>query len=77
MYINLFWFLLSLAIGLAYVYVYNPPKHIIYKFPSPINASNTIYRDKSNMCYKFESKVTECPIDKSLIKEQPIYDELY
>jgi len=77
MYINLFWFILSLTIGLFYVYITNPPKNIIYKFPSPLNTENTIYKDNSNLCFKFESKRSECPIDKSLIKEQPNYDEIY
>jgi hypothetical protein len=77
MYINLFWFLLSFTIGLFYIYITNPPRNIIYKFPSPINSKNTIYRDNSNLCYKFVSTRSECPINKELIKEQPDYEEIY
>jgi len=77
MYINIFWFLIALTIGFAYVYITSPPKNIVYKFPSPVNATNTIYQNKDNKCYKFESKVTECPANTSLIKEQPLFEEAF
>ena len=77
MYINIFWFLASLTIGLLYVYITNPPKNIIYKFPSPLNSNQTIYKDNSNLCFKFKSERVACPVNKDLIKDQPHQEEIY
>ena len=43
-----------------------------FKYPTPENANSTIYKDKSDNCYKYEVDEVDCPNDKSKIKEQPI-----
>lgn len=75
--ISPFWFILSFAIGMFFCYIYTPAPKIIVKFPSPENADTTVYKDNNNTCYKYKAEKTQCPIDKSLIKEQPISIEDY
>jgi hypothetical protein len=44
------------------------------KFPSPNNAGTITYRDEEENCYKYKAERVECPLDKSLIKPQPIVE---
>lgn len=60
-YVNPYYFLISFAIGILVVYVMEPPKQIIRKFPSPDNFRTTIYKDEhSDSCYRFDVEETEC-----------------
>lgn len=69
------YFFISFAIGLLLCYVFNPKPDVVLKFPSPYNAGQVLYRDKAEGCYKYEASKVECPIDKSLIKPQPIHED--
>ena len=68
------YFFLAFAIGLLLCYVTNPKPEVIVKFPSPYNAGQIIYKDKADSCYKYNASKVECPIDKNLIKPQPLQD---
>jgi len=69
------YFIVSFAIGILYVYMYQPEKKIVYKFPNPNNL-NTIYKDKNDACYKFEIEETNCnEVREKLIKEHPILED--
>ena len=70
-----FYFFVSFAIGLFFVYILTPPPNVIVKFPSPYNAGKITYRDKSDTCYVYKADRVECPIDKSKIKPQPLYED--
>jgi len=67
-----FYFFLSFAIGLFAIYIFTPPPQVVVKFPSPYNAGNTIYTDEAEQCYVYNFDKSSCPMDKSLIKPQPI-----
>lgn len=54
------------------VYITTSPPKIIIKYPTPFNAETTIYKDKADNCYKYESKKAECPTDESKIKDTPL-----
>ena len=41
------YFIVSFAIGILYVYMYQPEKKIVYKFQNPNNL-DTIYKDKND-----------------------------
>lgn len=69
------YFFISFAIGILLCYLMKPLQKVVVKFPSPNNAGNVIYKDKSDSCYKFDVSNVECPIDKSLIKDQPIQED--
>tara|TARA_B100000925_G_C21812991_1_gene389603 strand:- start:189 stop:461 length:273 start_codon:yes stop_codon:yes gene_type:complete len=70
--INTKWFLLSFAIGLFLVYCSAPKPEIIIKYPTPDNASHTIFKDDIDNCYKFDVEQVKCPTDKKLINNIPI-----
>jgi len=71
-FISLKIFLISMAVGLLFVYLSNPEPTIIYVYPTPDNAGQIEYRDKADNCFKFEAKEVQCPSDKKLIKTIPI-----
>lgn len=65
-------FLISLAIGLFYVYVVVPAPHVIVVYPTPDNSSEFQFKDSANNCFEYEAKEIKCPSDKTLIKDIPI-----
>ena len=71
-YVSIKIFITSLAIGLLYVYLFNPDPTIIYVYPTPDNVGQVEYKDKANNCFQFEANEVSCPKDKSKIKTIPI-----
>lgn len=65
-------FLLSLALGLLFVYLSSPTPTIIYVYPTPDNVNRIDYKDKASNCFKFKSEEVKCPSDTSLIKKIPV-----
>lgn len=66
-YIDPFFFLVALFIGLAYTYLFTSPPRMVIKYPTPFNIKDTVYVDENNVCYKYKIKEVECPKDKSNI----------
>lgn len=66
------YFFLAFAIGILYCYIVSPKPQLIMKFPSPYNAGKITYTDKADNCYKYKADKVDCPVDKSVIKDQPI-----
>ena len=64
-------FFISLFFGLLMCYVLTPPPTIVFRHPTPDNL-DTIYKDNSHNCYKYELDMVECPKNKSKIKNHPI-----
>ena len=71
-YINIPVFLISLAIGLLFVYLFQPELSVIYVYPTPNNNNKIQYKDKADNCFKFNSEEVECPKDITKIKKIPI-----
>jgi hypothetical protein len=71
-YISFKIFMISLAVGLLYVYLSSPDPTIIYVYPTPDNVGNIEYKDKADNCFQFEANEITCPSDKSKIKTIPI-----
>ena len=65
-------FLLSLALGLLFVYLSSPTPTIIYVYPTPDNVNRIDYKDKASNCFKFKSEEVKCPSDTNLIKKIPV-----
>ena len=65
------YFFVAFAIGMLVVYLTKPTPELIVKFPSPQNANNLVYK-QDDTCFKFMASKEQCPMDKSLIKPQPI-----
>jgi len=73
--IKVLYFFIAFAVGLLLCYITNPKPTVIVKFPSPYNAGQILYKDKSDSCYKYNASKVSCPLDKDLIKPQPIYED--
>jgi hypothetical protein len=58
-------FLISLAIGLLFVYLSSPAPTAIFVYPTPDNAGQIHYKDKAGTCFKFDSHEVMCPKDGS------------
>ena len=71
-YINFPVFLVPLAIGILFVYLFQPELNVIYVYPTPDNQNKILYKDKTDNCFKFNTEEVECPDDKTKIKNIPI-----
>ncbi|MHC5089312.1 MAG: hypothetical protein ACYSOT_06875 [Planctomycetota bacterium] len=71
-YINFPVFLVSLAIGILFVYLFQPELNVIYVYPTPDNQNKILYKDKTDNCFKFNAEEVDCPDDKTKIKNIPI-----
>ena len=64
-------FIISLSIGLLFVYLSTPPPTIIYVYPTPENINKVEYKDKADNCYQFSSTEVSC-VNTEDIKTIPI-----
>ena len=71
-YINPYYFMISLCIGFFFVYILTPTPDIVLQYPTPENSGKIVYKDKADVCYKYDAKEVNCPSDKSLIVDQKI-----
>jgi len=60
-YINFRIFLISLAVGLFYIYISDEYKHTIVIYPTPDNMDEYQFKDKSNNCFSYEMNEVKCP----------------
>ena len=65
-------FIISLAIGLLFVYLTEAPKQVIYIYPTTENIDKFTYRDEADNCFKYMSNRVKCPSDSKQITEIPI-----
>jgi hypothetical protein len=73
-YISIPVFLSSFIIGLIFVHFLGPDIKTIYKYPSPSNYKDILYKDKVNQCFHFELIEGQCPINPLAIKTVPIQE---
>jgi len=71
-FINFPLFIISLAIGLLFVYLNEAPKRVIYIYPTPSNVDKFSYKDEAGNCFKYNSNAVKCPTDSNKITEIPI-----
>lgn len=73
-YINIPVFLVSLAIGLFFVYTSVPQPNIITIHPTPDKLNKLQFKDKADNCYEFTKTEVECPYyeDNSYIYKIPV-----
>ena len=71
-YISIPVFIISLAIGLFFVYILGPETKIIYIYPSPENVNNILFKDKADNCFELKQEEIDCPSDISLLAKIPI-----
>ena len=71
-YISLPIFIISLAIGLFFVYIMGPDMKTIYVYPNPDNVGKVQYKDRADNCFQYQSDEVKYPTNPSLIKGTPI-----
>ena len=62
-------FIVSLSIGLFYVYISVPNPKIIYVYPTPDNIRN--FHNADN-CFSFDAKEVSCAKAKGQVKKIPV-----
>jgi hypothetical protein len=70
--IDINFFIIALSVGLLFVYIHNPNKHVVYVFPTPENVNSVQYKDLSDNCYQFKANEVSCPKDSSKIEKYSI-----
>ena len=62
--LNLKLFIISLTIGLLYIYLSEDYKKIIYIHPTPENINTYQYQDKADQCFSYNLEEVTCPTNK-------------
>ncbi len=64
------YFIVSLAIGLLFVYLSVPSPTVIYVYPTPSNINDVEYKDKAGSCFKFDAVQVNCTKNAKTIPVQ-------
>lgn len=57
-----FIFIVTLSLGILYIYAIHPSPVVIVKYPVP-NSESPLYLGEDNKCFKYSSKEVKCPAD--------------
>ena len=74
-FINVPVFIVSLAVGLFFSYIFTPLPEIIFVYPNPDNINKIQYKDESGGCFGFTTDKVACPKDKKHIREYPTQEK--
>ena len=69
-YLDLKLFLISLSVGLFYIYLAEEYKKVIVIYPTPENANKYQYKDQSNECFSYKLNEVKCPSNYNSIPMQ-------
>jgi hypothetical protein len=69
--INLRVFLLSLFLGLIFIYL-NDDRKKINVYPTPSNINKVEYKDRAENCYEYTMEQVKCPSKSSQINHVPV-----
>ena len=58
--ITLFYFIISMFIGIMILYVIHPEPKVIVKYPTLDKVSNTLYKDDKGTCHSYEKTEVKC-----------------
>lgn len=71
-YISLPVFLISLAVGVFFVYAYGTDLKTIYVYPTPENVNSILFQDEAKNCFSVQPHEIACPSDSGAIKTIPV-----
>lgn len=60
--------MISLAIGLFFVYIYQSEKRVVYVYPKPDNVDYIQYKDATGTCFQAKQTEVKCPADSEISK---------
>lgn len=58
--ISLFYFIVSLFIGIMILYIIHPDPKIIVKYPTIDSLQKNIYKDDRGTCYSYKKEEVDC-----------------
>lgn len=58
--ITLFYFIISLFIGIMILYTIHPKPQVIIKYPNLNNVSKNIYKDDKGIIYNYKKEEIQC-----------------
>ena len=67
-YINIPVFIISFAIGMLFVYLYQPDKRVVYVYPTPESVDLLQYKDSTGSCFHFKQTEVKCPANDKIAK---------
>jgi hypothetical protein len=70
--INLLGIVAGIVTAILFEFVIKPEKRVIFKYPHPKTAAQTIYKDKNGVCFKYDVKEMNCDSNESRLKDFPI-----
>ena len=65
-------FIISLAVGLFFVYILGPETKTVFIYPSSENVDKILFKDKADNCFQLQQEEVKCPSDFSLLAKIPI-----
>ena len=65
-------FIAGLAIGVAMLLYYKPPRKTVYEYPHPQNVNERVYRDENGVCYKYSANKVDCDANEATLRAYPI-----
>jgi hypothetical protein len=72
--VNIYVFIISLSIGLLFVYLSEPSPTVIYVYPTPDNIDKIEYVDKAQNCFKFKATNVNCTSESKDIPIQSTHE---
>ena len=60
-FLDIRYFIVSLCVGLLYIYVSNEYQKVIILYPNPTNLDKYTYIDKANNCFNYDLEASDCP----------------
>ena len=71
-YISLPTFIISLAVGFFFIYLWGPETKTIFIYPSPENVEKILFKDNADNCFYLKPVEVKCSSNKNEIFEIPI-----
>lgn len=70
--INILGIVAGVVVAIIFGFVVKPEKKIIFKYPNPATAGQTIYKDKNGICFKYDAKELDCDKNEKRLKDFPV-----